>query len=68
MSGRSVVEPDLLRANFDELLPHDYGSAVLRGADGKPCAIIVLVNDPEIATKLAAMLPQIESRLGIVPR
>lgn len=63
-----MVDPDLLRQNFDVLangLPFAFGEAVLHGDDGRPVAIILLIDDPETAARLAALLPQLKSRLGV---
>jgi hypothetical protein len=38
----------------------------LHGDDGRPVGIILVIDDPEIASRFAALLPQLQDRLGVV--
>jgi hypothetical protein len=70
-----MVDPELLRQTFEQVLgalrpadpPQDspLGHAVLHGEDGRPVAIILVIDDPEVAARFAALLPQLQDRLGV---
>lgn len=64
-----MVDPKLLQRNFDTLverLPFAFGDVVMHGDDGRPVAIILLIDDPEIASRFAALLPQLKARVGVM--
>lgn len=71
-----MVDPELLRQTFEQVLsalrPADQppdsplAHAVLHGDDGRPVGIILVIDDPEIAARFAALLPQLQDRLGVV--
>jgi len=70
--SKSMVSPDLLRASFEQVLaalhadgPAPFGHAILHDAQSRPVAIILVADDPEIATRLAALLPRLVTRLGV---
>ncbi len=67
-----MVDPDLLRAIFEQVVSAmasepgvPIGQAVLHSDGGNPVAIILVVDDPEAARRLAAMLPRLPEQLGI---
>lgn len=65
-----MVDPGLLRQTFESVLGSmtdaPLGRAILHGDVGRPLAIILVVDDPDLASKFAAMLPLIYQRLGVV--
>jgi hypothetical protein len=67
-----VVDPDLLRGSFEQVLTAlrtspatPLGHAVLHGDAKRPLAIILVIDDPDLAARFAAMLPALEQRLGV---
>lgn len=39
--------------------------AVLSSAENRPLGIVLVIDDPVIAAKFAALLPQLRARLGV---
>ena len=66
-----MVDPELLRQTFEQVLgalqsaEAPLGRAVLHDDVNRPVAIILVIDDPETASKFAALLPQLEGRLGV---
>lgn len=66
-----MVDPELLRQSFEQVLAamsaelQPLGHAVLHSDTSQPVAIILVIDDPDVASKFAALLPQLERRLGL---
>lgn len=67
-----MVDPELLRQSFEQVLgamnaddPQPLGHAVLHSDDGRPVAIILVIDDPGVAAKFAALLPELVRRIGL---
>lgn len=66
-----MVDPELLRQSFEQVLQalqeslQPMGHAVLHSDDSRPVAIILVIDDLDVASKFAALLPQLERRLGL---
>lgn len=74
-----MTDTELLRQTFEQIvtamhpsqvpddwIPPPLAKAILHSDARKPVAIILVIDDPDVASKFAAMLPQLESRLGVV--
>lgn len=64
-----MLDQDLLRGHAETLIAaiadRPFARAVLHDGSNRPVAVIMLIDDPALAAKFAAMLPQIEARLGV---
>ena len=66
------MDPDVLKQTAAVLMEavetlgdRPFARAVLHDGAGKPCAVIIVASDPDVASRLAAMLPGLERRLGV---
>lgn len=65
-----MIDREVLRGLFAGALDQldqdvSFVDVVLSSAENRPLGIVLVIDDPVIAAKFAALLPQLRARLGV---